>query len=248
MSSINDRDQMRRIIKYGATDYMVKPFSIDEMVIHIEHFLQDHLHVLLKEKDQLDTRRNMILGSIQSLLSMQEVRDPWLKSHADRVAHVASGMLTYAGANKQDIETVTLGSQLHDIGKIALRDDILFNPRKLSEEEFALYKQHPRVGSNILEHIPYLPSDILSIVFFHHEQPDGKGYPVGLGADEIPEHAAIAAVADRYVVLTEAPPYGKGLPPSTAIQLIESKKGTELGQQPVDLLLEWIHTQKEAAS
>lgn len=244
MSSVSDRDQMRRIIKYGATDYMVKPFNIDEMVIHIERFLQDHLHLLLKEKEQLDTRRDMMLGSIHSLLSLQEIRDPRLKAHTDRVSRIASGMVTYAGANKRDIEIVTLGAQLHDIGKIALRDDILFNPHKLSEEEFALFKQHPRIGSSILEHIPYLPSDILSILSFHHEQPDGKGYPVGLGIDEIPEYASITAVADRYDVLTEAPPYGKGLPPSTAIQLIESKSGVELCQQAVTLFLEWFQTQE----
>ncbi len=248
MSSMNDRDQMRRIIQYGATDYMIKPFSVDEMVIHIERFLKDHLHLLLKEKERLDTRREMILGSIHSLLSIQEVRDPWLKSHADRVSQIASGMVTLAGANKRDIEVVTLGAQLHDIGKIALRDEILFNPQKLSEEDLALFKQHPRIGSNILEHIPYLPSDILSIVFFHHEQPNGKGYPVGLGADEIPEYAGITAVADRYVRLTEAPPYGKGLPPDTAVPLIEAKSNTELGRQAVSLFVEWIHTQNSSVS
>ncbi len=102
-------------------------------------------------------------------------------------------MASFAGDNKREIETIALGAQLHDIGKIALRDDILFNPRKLSEDDLALYRQHPRTGSSILEHIPYLPSDILSVVFLHHEQPDGQGYPSGLGADEIPRCAGITA-------------------------------------------------------
>ncbi len=248
MSSMSDRDQMQRIIKYGATDYMIKPFSVDEMVIHIERFLHDHFHLLLKEKERLDTQRNMILGSIHSLLNVQEIRDPWLGSHADRVSNVATGMVTLAGANKRDIEVVTLGAQLHDIGKIALRDDVLFNSQKLSKEDLALFKQHPHIGSNILEHIPYLPSDILSIVFFHHEQPNGQGYPAGMGADEIPEYAAITSVADRYIRLLEAPPYGRGIPPATAAPLIEAKSGVELCKQAVALFLEWFTTQNLASS
>lgn len=244
MSTVNDREQMRRIIQYGATDYMIKPFSIDEMVIHIERFLEDRLQLLLKEKEKLDTRRDIMLGGIQSLLSVLEARDPRLKNHADTVAYIASGMATFAGDTKREIETIALGAQLHDIGKVALRDDILFNPRKLSAEDFALYKQHPRTGSSILEHIPYLPSDILSAVFLHHEQPDRQGYPVGLSTDEIPRCAGITAVADRYVILTEAPPYGKGLPPTTAFGLIETKGGIELCQEYVSLFLEWMHTQQ----
>lgn len=248
MSSMSDRDQMRRIIKYGATDYMIKPFSIDEMVIHIERFLHDHFDLLLKEKERLDARRDMILGSIHSLMAVQEARDPWLETHADRVSRIAAGMAALSGANKRDIEVVTLGAQLHDIGKMTLRDDILFNPRKLSADDLAIFQQHPRLGSNILEHIPYLPSDILSIVFFHHEQPNGKGYPVGLGGDEIPEYAAIVAVADCYDHLTEVPPYGKGLPPATAVPLLEGKSGVELCQSAVALFVEWFQAQNSVGS
>ena len=242
MSTINDRDQMRQIIKYGATDYMVKPFNIDEMVIHIERFLADRLLLLLKDKERLDTQREMMLGGINSLLTILETRDPRLRDHAEAVARAASGMAAFAGANKREIELVTLGAKLHDIGKIGLKDDILFKIEPLTDQELGFFKQHPRIGANILQKLPHLPEEIVSIVLFHHERPDGKGYPKGLRAERIPKWAGITAVADSYSRLTGKRPYGQELPQEQALQIIEHMNGTELNTDYVYLFLDWVRS------
>jgi len=240
MSTINDPTQMREIIKYGATDYMVKPFNVDEMVIHIERFLADRFQLLLKDKERLDTEREMLLGSITSLVVVLEARDPYLKDHAEAVARIASGMAALTGVSKKELETVTIGAKLHDIGKLGLRDEILFKSESLNEQELGFFRQHPRIGAHILQSIPHLPSEIGSIVLLHHERPDGKGYPKGLKADQIPKWAGITAVADMYHVLISERPYGKGLPPEKALQIIEDRSGTELCQEYVYLFLDWM--------
>lgn len=242
LSTMNDRDEMRRIIKYGATDYIVKPFNIDELVIHIERFLADRFLLLLKDKERLDTEREMMLGSIASLLSALEARNPRLKDHAEAVATIASGMARLAGASKREIEIVALGARLHDIGKIGFKDTLLFHTETLSEEEFGFLKQHPRIGAHILQSIPRLPEDIISIVLFHHERPDGKGYPKGFKAAQIPKWVGITAVANKYHVLTGDKPYGQGISQEKALQIIEDLSGTELCTEHVYLFLDWINS------
>jgi response regulator RpfG family c-di-GMP phosphodiesterase len=245
MSTISDRDQMRRIIKYGATDYMVKPFNVDELVIHIERFLADRFLLLLKDKERLDMEREMLLGSITSLLAVLEARDPRFRDHAEAVAKISAGMAALAGATKKEIEMVTLGARLHDIGKIGLKDEILFKSESLTNQEMGFYKQHPRIGSNILQSIPHLPPEIGSIVLFHHERPDGKGYPKGLKADQIPKWAGITAVANKYQVLTTVRPYGQGMLREKALQCIEDLSGTELCQEYVYLFLDWMASNED---
>ena len=240
MSTINDRAQMREIIKYGATDYMVKPFNVDEMVIHIERFLADRFQLLLKDKERLDTEREMLLGSIASLVAVLEARDMYLKDHAEAVARIASGMAALTGVSKKELEAMTIGAKLHDIGKIGLRDEIMFKSEPLNEQELGFFKQHPRIGAHILQSIPYLPPEIVSIVLLHHERPDGKGYPKGLKAEQIPKWAGITAVADTYHVLTSVRPYGKGLSSEKALQIIEDFSGTQLCSEYVYLFLDWM--------
>jgi putative two-component system response regulator len=132
------------------------------------------------------------------------------------------------------------GAKLHDIGKIGLRDEILFRSEPLNEQELGFFRQHPRIGANILQSIPHLPSEVTSIVLLHHERPDGKGYPKGLKADQIPKWAGVTAVADMDHALTSERPYGKGLPQEQALQLIEDVSGAELCTEYAYLFLDWI--------
>jgi putative two-component system response regulator len=240
MSSVKDRGEMRRIIKYGATDYILKPFNVDEMVIHIERFLADRFKLLLKDKERLDSERDMLLGSIAGLLAMLEARSPCLKRHAEAVAGIASGMATLAGASKMGIEHLTIGAQLHDIGKVGLRDAILFKYEPLTDQEAACMRQHPEIGSNILKTIPHIPSEAISIVLFHHERPDGKGYPSGLKTEQIPKWAGITAVAEKYHEFIAPSPCGQALHRDKALQIMKAISGTELCPEYVSLFLDWI--------
>jgi response regulator RpfG family c-di-GMP phosphodiesterase len=185
MSTISGRGHMKRIIQQGAAGYIVKPFNLDELVIYIERLLSDQFQLLLKERERLDTERNLMLASITSLISALEARDAYTKGHSETVADILANVATRMGMSKQEIEVITIGGRLHDIGKIGIRDDILLKPGPLTDREYDIIKQHPVIGANILKPIPSL-ADIVPIVFLHHERMDGNGYPLGLKGTQIP--------------------------------------------------------------
>lgn len=241
MSTISDRGHMKRIIQQGAAGYIVKPFNIDELVILIERLLSDQFQLLLKERERLDTERTLMLASIASLISALEARDAYTRGHSETVAEVLAEMATIMGASKQEIEILTIGGRLHDIGKIGIRDDILLKPGPLTEKEFEIIKQHPVIGANILKPIPSLAS-IIPLVLLHHERIDGKGYPQGLNGCKIPLWARMTAVADIYAALISERPYKSPTPRDQVLQIIKDVRGTQLCPDCVDIFLEWINS------
>ncbi|MDY0093418.1 MAG: response regulator [Candidatus Vecturithrix sp.] len=239
MSTISDRGHMKRIIQEGAASYIVKPFNIDQLVILVERILSDQFLLLLKDRERLETERTLMLGSIASLISALEARDPYTRGHSEIVARIVSGIATLMGLHKQQVETITIGARLHDIGKIGIRDDILFKPGPLTPREFEIIKQHPVIGANILKPIPSL-KEIVSIVLYHHERPDGKGYPYGLSASQIPLWASMISVADTYAALRSKRPYQSPIPREQAIQIVQEVRGTQLCAECVDLFIKWV--------
>ena len=245
MSTISDRGHMKRIVQQGAASYIVKPFNIDQLVILVERLLSDQFLLLLKDRERLETERSLMLASIASLISALEARDSYTRGHSETVAAIVSGMATTMGATKQEIETITIGGRLHDIGKIGIRDDVLFKPGPLTPREFEIIKQHPVIGANILKPIPSL-KEIVSIVLYHHERPDGKGYPYGLNSPKIPLWARMVAVADTYAALRSKRPYQSPISKEQALQIIHEVKGTQLCPDCVDLFMKWHESVEES--
>ena len=243
MSSKTDRGYMKRMLQNGASAYLCKPFNIDELVILVEKLLSDQFHMLLMERERLDSERNLMIASITSLITALEARDNYTKGHSEAVGRIVSGMLRIDGGSAKEIETVTIGGRLHDIGKIGVRDEILLKPGRLTEEEFAHIKKHPVIGANIIKSIPSF-SDVIPIVLSHHERLDGKGYPHGLKGDKIHLWARMAAVADTYHSLTSDRPYRKGMAQGKALQIIEDVSGTQLCPDCVGLFFKWIGQKK----
>lgn len=238
MSAKTDRRYMQRMIQSGASAYICKPYNIDELVILIEKILSDQFLLLLKEKERLESERNSMVASITSLITALEARDKYTKGHSEGVGRIVSGMLSMTGASHKEIETVTIGGRLHDIGKIGVRDKILLKPGPLTAEEFSHIKQHPLIGIKILESIPSF-SEVLPMVLSHHERLDGKGYPHGLKGDQIPLWARMTAVADMYDALTSDRPYRGKMSHDKALQIIEDVRCTQLCPDCVDLFLKW---------
>jgi len=239
MSANSDRAHMKRMLQYGAEAYMTKPFNIDQLVILVEKLLSDHFLLLLKEKERLDAEQSLIIASIGSLISALEARDSYTRGHSESVATIVSGMAALMGATREEIDRMTIGGKLHDIGKIGVRDSVLLKPGALTDEEFAEIQEHPLIGATILESIPSL-SDIVSVVLCHHERMDGKGYPNGLKGESIPQSARMTAVADTYNALTSDRPYRKGMPQEKALQIITDIKGSQLCPESVDIFFKWI--------
>jgi putative two-component system response regulator len=239
MSSRTERGYMKRMLQNGASAYLCKPFNIDELVILVEKMMSDQFHMLLMERERLDSERNLMIASITSLITALEARDNYTRGHSEAVGKIVSGMLKKTGASQKEIETVTIGGRLHDIGKIGVRDEILLKPGRLTSQEFDHIKKHPVIGANIIKSIPSF-ADVIPIILSHHERLDGKGYPQGLKGDDIHLWARMTAVADTYHSLTSDRPYRKGMAQEKAFQIIKDVSGSQLCPSCVELFFDWI--------
>ncbi len=235
-SVVDDSSVMRRMIQKGASAYLVKPFNIEQLVITVEKILGDHYRMLKNERDRFSLERNLMLGSISSLIQALEARDRYTRGHSEQVAKIAVTMGKKWKLSQEDIEDIDIAAKLHDIGKIGLRDELLLKKGELSEEEFEIVKKHPVIGSEILRPIPSL-SRVIPAVLSHHERMDGTGYPEGLAGDQIPFFARIIAVADTYHALTSDRPYRDRLTGKNALDIIESVSGEQLCPDCVDVFL-----------
>jgi HD-GYP domain-containing protein (c-di-GMP phosphodiesterase class II) len=112
----------------------------------------------------------------------------------------------------------------------------LQKPGKLSDEEFAIIKQHPEIGAKIVQSLPQL-RDLLPGILHHHESVDGAGYPYGLKGDEIPLQARIMAVADTYDAMTSHRPYRAGMPHAKAVEIIRGRAGIQWDLEAVKAFL-----------
>lgn len=244
MSSNNDRSIMRRMLNLGASAYLVKPFNLEQVVITVDKLLSDHYLLLLKEKERLDTERQMMLASITSLITALEARDHYTHGHSEAVSMLVTEMAAKMNFSIDDIETLGIAGKLHDLGKIGVPDSILLKPGKLSKKEFELIKQHPVVGVNILGVIPSLKQAIPAIRH-HHERFDGKGYPDGIKGEKIPIWARMMAVADTYHALISDRPYRDGMNQYKALGIMQKVRGTQLCPECVDIFISMIYEMPE---
>jgi putative two-component system response regulator len=234
MSSNSDRAIMRRLLQWGATSYLVKPFNLEQLVITVEKLLSDHFVILLKEKERLDVERKMMLASITSLIAALEARDPYTRGHSEAVAMIVAEMGAHMNGDPEEMDGLKIAGKLHDLGKIGVPDSILLKPGRLSDEELAIIKEHPVIGASILSSIPSL-KPLLPVILHHHERFDGKGYPHGLKGKQINLWARMTAVADTYHALTSDRPYRQGMSHERAVSIIEEVRGTQLCPDCVDV-------------
>ncbi len=149
-------------------------------------------------------------GIIKSLAEAIEEKDFYTRGHSERVMKYAIKIAEKMNLPANEIEKIQYAGILHDVGKIGIPENILRKKGMLTDEEYQKIKEHPAKGAKILMHMHSL-KDIVSIVKYHHERPDGKGYPEGLKGEEIPIGARILSVADTFDAMTSNRPYRKGL-------------------------------------
>jgi putative two-component system response regulator len=240
MSSNGDRAMMRRLFEWGAAAYLIKPFNLEQVILTVEKLLSDHFLILLKERERLDAERRMMLAAITSLIIALEARDQYTRGHSEAVAALVAKMAAHRNADYEEIEALEIAARLHDLGKIGVPDSILLKPGPLTSKEFAVIKEHPIIGANILGSIPSLKK-MLPVILNHHERFDGKGYPHGLKGEKIPIWARMTAVADTFHALTSDRPYRKGLDRDEALNIIRDIRGTQLCPECVDNLISLLY-------
>ncbi len=168
-----------------------------------------------------------------------ESKDEYTNGHASRVAQYSRMFAERMGKSPDEVEHIYNIALLHDIGKISVPDSILNKPGRLTDEEYAIMKNHPQKGYEILKEITIEP-DLAIGARYHHERIDGRGYPKGLKGDEIPEIAQIIAVADTFDAMYSTRPYRKKMKLKDVVDEIKRCTGTQLSEKVVKAFLELV--------
>ena len=180
-----------------------------------------------------------LLRSLFMVASMVEARDPYTGGHLWRVSQFSRLLATDCGLSRSIIARVSLGGFLHDLGKVGVPDAVLTKRGRLTEEEQAVMRTHPEVGTRILQQHP-LANLVFAAVRHHHETPDGRGYPSGLVGPQIPVEARIVGVCDTFDAMTSTRPYRRGMPVDQSVSIIRKNLGTqfdgELGSRLVAMV------------
>jgi diguanylate cyclase (GGDEF)-like protein len=175
------------------------------------------------------------LAALLNLAEALDVRDSGSASHCRRVGRFAELTARELGLPPEAVERVRLAGILHDVGRVALPDGVLAKEGPLTDDEWGWVRAHPAVGARMVETTEY--EDIRAWILFHHERPDGHGYPEGRAAGDVPLESAILAVADAYEAMTSDRPYRPALTPDAAAEELRRESGRQFRAEVVEALL-----------
>ena len=177
--------------------------------------------VAIENAGLYDTIQQNCFSAVQALADSLEARDPYTSGHSSRVTGYAVRLARTLGVSDPSIETLRYAGRLHDIGKLAIDEVTLHKDAELSEEEWALIREHPATGEHIVQSLGFLDR-AKPIVRHHHERWDGTGYPDGLKGEEIPFLTRILSVADCYDAMTSERPYRAAMSRDKAVAELEA--------------------------
>jgi putative two-component system response regulator len=238
ITAVADVEVAVSCLAMGAMDYLTKPFHLEEVRARVSQALYKRRLILenreyqdrLEERVAVQARRleDLFLASVQSLAEALEVKDPYTSGHSIRVSHFSSAIARVLDLETDVVRQIELGGQVHDIGKIGVREAVLNKPGPLTEEEYAHIMTHMTVGWRILAPLLTEAPLALRIVRSHHERWDGRGMPDGLAGTAIPLEARITAVADSYDAMTSGRPYRLAqLTAAEALEEVQANSGTQ---------------------
>jgi putative two-component system response regulator len=211
ITGLSDSSDKVRGIEAGADDFLNKPVLAEELIARVKSLLR------LKEfTDELETADSVLC----TLGLIVEGRDPYTEGHCERLAVRAADLGRHLGMDEDSLIALKRGGYLHDLGKIAVPDEILKKGSDLTPAEWAIMKLHPITGENICRPLRSL-RPVLPIIRHHHEHSDGSGYPDGLMGSEIPILPRILQVVDVYDALRTARSYK---PPQTHEQAAQTMR------------------------
>jgi len=176
------------------------------------------------------------LKTITALAAAIDAKDPYTKKHSENVTRYSSAIAKGMGCSAAEIETIRRAALLHDIGKIGIRDEILFNTDALKPDEAEQIKLHPIKGEAIVKSLSFL-KEVSILIRHHHERYDGQGYPDGIRGHKIELGARILAVADSFDAMTSDRPYRKRLSVQKAKQELAQSQNTRFDPQVVECFL-----------
>ncbi|QYO66036.1 HD domain-containing phosphohydrolase [Leptolyngbya sp. 7M] len=195
--------------------------------------LEEHIAKLAKAAAE---NRELFVGTVKALAAAIDGKDKYTRGHSERVARISVAIGKQMNLPEDELETLRISALLHDVGKIAIDDNILKKPAALTPEEFEIMKTHPVKGYKIMSQIPAM-REFLPGMYMHHEMVNGEGYPQGLIGDQIPLQAKIVSVADTFDAMTIDRPYSKGMQLQEALDRIRQLVGTRYDGAVVEALV-----------
>ena len=180
--------------------------------------------------------RDSYEATLEALSRALDTRDEETEEHSRRVRHYTDLIARHCGLSEEDIEHISRGAMLHDIGKIGVPDAILLKPGRLTDDEYAIMQRHPTIGFTMIAHIPFL-ARAAEVVLHHHEAYDGSGYPSGLAGTNIPVGARIFAVVDALDAMTSDRPYRRAMSFDEALAELDRCRGQQFDPHIVDVVL-----------
>ncbi|MBT3297213.1 MAG: diguanylate cyclase [Verrucomicrobia bacterium] len=262
-------DNAIQCLREGAYDFIQKPIERSQLLALLRRAMeyrdlkiendryQAHLEAMVRERSaKLAASLQDIQASyeftLEALVRMLDAREEHTGRHSKHVRELAVALAQEMGVNAEQQETVASGAFLHDIGKIAIPDNILLKPGPLTDEEWAIMKTHSQTGYDILRSSQFL-QHTAQVVYQHHEHFDGSGYPQGLSGKDISEGARIFAVIDAYDAMRSERVYRDAIPHAAAVEEIMAHAGTQFDPDVVEAFkrcqaeLEHITKASEAA-
>ncbi len=234
-------------LQMGALDYVAKPFHLDEVRARVSQALDKRRLLIenrsyqknLEERVEAQARRieELFLEGVHALVYALEAKDAYTRGHSMRVANYSIEIARALGLDKDLIDTIALGAELHDVGKIGVSESVLHKAGKLTDAEYRHIMEHTVIGARILGPLMRDAPGALSIVRSHHERLDGSGFPDGLKGDVIPFEARLVSVADAFDAMTSVRPYRPSLSVKQAMHELEQGKGVQFDAQIVDAFL-----------
>jgi putative two-component system response regulator len=271
LTACDDTAIKAQALNLGATDFLTKPVDPSELVPRVRNALvlkahHDHMRdytARLEREVQMRTEEleESRMAIIHALARAAEYRDNETGRHAMRVGRYASYIARKMELPEQTVRLIALAAPLHDVGKIAIPDEILLKPGKLTPEEFEIMQKHCNFGKRIFEPLSWAEEQAYrvhtqigqrmmgicrapvldmaaSIALTHHERWDGTGYPLGLSHEAIPIEGRITAVADTFDALSSKRPYKPAFDFDRCVSILNEGRGTQFDPAVLDAFLE----------
>lgn len=256
-STVNDIDEIKSLLTLGANDYVTKPFSHEEFAARISAHLRtrslmkeqkrlnhelSNMNEILEERVAQRTQelREANIDTIYMLALASDAKDTDTGNHIQRVRFYSESLATKMGFSSTEADEIGYSSMMHDIGKIAIPDNILKKPGKLTTDEVTVMRTHAYEGAKILGDREFYQK-ARDIAHCHHERFDGKGYPRGLISEDIPISARIVAVADIYDALSSKRAYKKAWTQEEVLLELINIADSHLDPKCVNAFLELVH-------
>jgi cyclic di-GMP phosphodiesterase len=225
-------DEMVMGLDAGADDFVSKPFQRPELLARIRSAIRMREAILGMETAQ---------AVVAALANAVEAKDVTTELHCQRMAGLAAQLGEKAGLADDELESLTYGALLHDVGKIGVPEEILTKAGALSPEEWNVLRRHPEIGERICQPLE-LSRAFVSIVRHHHERWDGFGYPDRIAGELIPQGARIVALVDAFDAMTHDRPYRAALSLDVAIDEIRTGAGRQFDPALASAFLEIIES------